>query len=70
MKKMERFGNDIQYPVLEFLNWSPQTDRHLGGHPWKINHHLSVIMEDTFWVFIEGCIAGANLDKLVFFKMD
>lgn len=34
-KKMEWFGNDIQYPVLEFLNWSLQTDIHLGGHPRK-----------------------------------
>lgn len=67
MKKMERFGNDIRYPVLEFLNWSPQTDIHLGGHPWKINQHLSVIMEDTFGVYIESCIAGARLDELGLF---
>lgn len=60
MKKMGRFGNDIQYPLLEFLNWSPQTDRHQGGHQWRINQLLSMTMKNKFGEFIKKFMVVAS----------
>lgn len=43
-RKMQWFGNDIQYSLLRFLNWSPQTKR------WKMENKqtLSVDVKDRF----------------------